>query len=135
MITVLIVIGTRPEAIKMAPVVRELRRSQGSVHPMVCVTGQHREMLDQVLGLFDIKPDYDLNLMRPDQTLSQLTSRLFASLDSVVLETKPDWILAQGDTTTVLVAALVAFYHRVKFGHVEAGLRTGKKYKPFPEEI
>lgn len=135
MITVLNVIGTRPEAIKMAPVVGELRRAQGNVRPMVCVTGQHREMLDQVLGLFNIKPDYDLNLMEPDQSLSLLTSRLFAGLDSVVLETKPDWILAQGDTSTVLVAALVAFYHKIKFGHVEAGLRTGNKYRPFPEEI
>lgn len=119
----------------MAPVVHALRRSQDTVRTLVCVTGQHREMLDQVLGLFRIKPDYDLNLMQPDQTLSLLTSRLFAGLDSVVLETRPDWILAQGDTTTVLVAALVAFYHRVHFGHVEAGLRTGNKYRPFPEEI
>jgi UDP-N-acetylglucosamine 2-epimerase len=92
-------------------------------------------MLDQVLGLFEIQPDYDLNLMQPDQTLSLLTSRLFEGLDSVVLETQPDWILAQGDTTTVLVAALVAYYHRLNFGHVEAGLRTGNKYRPFPEEI
>jgi UDP-N-acetylglucosamine 2-epimerase (non-hydrolysing) len=135
MIIVLNVIGTRPEAIKMAPVVQALRRSQETVRTIVCVTGQHREMLDQVLGLFEIKPDYDLNLMEPDQSLSLLTSRLFAGLDSVVLETKPDWILAQGDTSTVLVAALVAFYHKIKFGHVEAGLRTGNKYRPFPEEI
>ncbi|MEJ5376951.1 MAG: UDP-N-acetylglucosamine 2-epimerase (non-hydrolyzing) [bacterium] len=119
----------------MAPVIRELAGHQDRVRSVVCVTGQHREMLDQVLGLFDIQPDYDLNIMRPDQALSQLTADIFTRLDPVVKEIRPDWILAQGDTTTVLVAALVAYYHRVPFGHVEAGLRTGDRFRPFPEEV
>ena len=135
MLKVLSVFGTRPEAIKMAPVIKELFTYPDRVRSLVCVTGQHRQMLDQVLSLFDIQPDYDLDVMWPEQALSQLTANLFASLDPVVTETKPDWVLAQGDTTTVLVAALVAFYHQVPFGHVEAGLRTGDKYRPFPEEI
>ena len=130
--TVLSVFGTRPEAIKMAPVVKELDRHRDRVRSITCSVGQHREMLDQVLNLFEIKPDYDLNLMRPNQTLSQLTADLFAGLDGVVREVRPDWILAQGDTTTVFVAAMVAFYCRVSFGHVEAGLRTGDMQKPFP---
>ena len=133
--TVLSVFGTRPEAIKMAPVVKELDRHRDRVRSITCSVGQHREMLDQVLNLFEIKPDYDLNLMRPNQTLSQLTADLFAGLDGVVREVRPDWILAQGDTTTVFVAAMVAFYCRVSFGHVEAGLRTGDMQKPFPEEL
>ena len=135
MLTVLSIFGTRPEAIKMAPVVGELRRHPGSVRSLVCVTGQHRQMLDQVLKIFSIVPDHDLNLMRPNQTLSGLTAGLFEGLDRVIGETRPDWILAQGDTTTVMVAGLVAHYHRVRFGHVEAGLRTGDKFRPFPEEI
>jgi UDP-N-acetylglucosamine 2-epimerase len=135
MLTVLSVIGTRPEAIKMAPVVRELARHPDWVRSLVCSTGQHRQMLDQVLDLFRIEPDFDLNLMQADQTLSQLTARLFTALDGVVARSKPDWVLAQGDTSTVLVAALVAYYHRVRFGHVEAGLRTGDRYRPFPEEM
>ena len=135
MMTVLSVFGTRPEAIKMAPVVKELDRHRDRVRSITCSVGQHREMLDQVLNLFEIKPDYDLNLMRPNQTLSQLTADLFAGLDGVVREVRPDWILAQGDTTTVFVAAMVAFYCRVSFGHVEAGLRTGDMQKPFPEEL
>ena len=135
MLTVLSVIGTRPEAIKMAPVVNELRRWADRVRSVVCVTSQHREMLDQVLRLFDIRPDYDLDLMRPDQTLSELTASLFSRLDPVVRRTHPDWVLAQGDTTTVLVAGLVAFYSRIPFGHVEAGLRTGDLARPFPEEM
>jgi len=134
-LTVLSVIGTRPEAIKMAPVIKELDNYPGRIRSLVCVTGQHRQMLDQVLSLFHIQPDHDLNLMQPDQALSQLTAGLFAGLDPVVEQTKPDWILAEGDTTTVLVAALVAFYHLVPFGHVEAGLRTGDKRRPFPEEV
>lgn len=132
---VLSVFGTRPEAIKMAPVVRELGRQGGQVRSLTCSTGQHREMLDQVLELFKIRPDYDLKLMRPDQSLSQLTARLFEGLDGVLRDSQPDWVLAQGDTTTVFVAAVVAFYHGVRFGHVEAGLRTGDKRRPFPEEI
>ena len=119
----------------MAPVVKELDRHRDRVRSITCSVGQHREMLDQVLNLFEIKPDYDLNLMRPNQTLSQLTADLFAGLDGVVREVRPDWILAQGDTTTVFVAAMVAFYCRVSFGHVEAGLRTGDMQKPFPEEL
>src|SRR5262249_7274685 len=103
--------------------------------PLVCCTGQHREMLDQVLSLFRIKPDFDLSVMRREQTLSELTAALFTSLEVVVKQTRPDWVLAQGDTTTVLVAALVAYYHRVRFGHVEAGLRTGDRYRPCPEEV
>jgi UDP-N-acetylglucosamine 2-epimerase len=135
MLTVLSVFGTRPEAIKMAPVVKELARHPDQVRSLVCSTGQHRQMLDQVLDLFRIEPDFDLKLMQADQTLSQLTAALFSALDGVVAQSKPDWILAQGDTSTVLVAGLVAYYHRVHFGHVEAGLRTGDRYRPFPEEM
>lgn len=135
MLTILSVIGTRPEAIKMAPVVRELAQYPHRVRSIVCVTSQHREMLDQVLELFNIRPDYDLDVMQPDQALSPLTAELIARLDPVVEHTRPEWIIAQGDTTTVLAAALVAFYHRTKFGHIEAGLRTGDRYNPFPEEM
>ena len=135
MLTVLSVVGTRPEAIKMAPVITELGRHSTRIQSVLCSTGQHREMLDQVFNLFQIKPDRDLNLMRPNQSLSSLTASAFAALDTVVAETKPDWVLAQGDTTTAFVAAMVAFYHQIPFGHVEAGLRTGDKFRPFPEEI
>jgi UDP-N-acetylglucosamine 2-epimerase (non-hydrolysing) len=135
MIAVLSVIGTRPEAIKMAPVVRALEEHPGRIRPLICSTGQHRQMLDQVFGLFGIKPDYELDLMRPDQSLSGLTARLFEELDKVLTAVRPDWVLAQGDTTTVFVAAVSAFYHGVRFGHVEAGLRTGDKRRPFPEEV
>ena len=135
MITVLSIFGTRPEAIKMAPVVHRLAEHPDRIRSVVAVTGQHRQMLDQVLELFAIRPDFDLDVMRPDQTLAGLTARLFAEVDRVIGEVRPDWVLAQGDTTTVFVAAMVAFYHRVRFGHVEAGLRTGDKWRPFPEEI
>jgi UDP-N-acetylglucosamine 2-epimerase (non-hydrolysing) len=135
MITVLSIVGTRPEAIKMAPVIQELERHPGQIRSVVCSTGQHREMLDQVLRLFQISPDHDLNLMQHDQGLAQLTARLFASLDDVLSEVQPDCVLAQGDTTTVLVASLASFYRGIPFGHVEAGLRTGDKRRPFPEEI
>lgn len=135
MLTVLSVIGTRPEAIKMAPVLRELSKYPDRVRSVVCVTGQHRQMLDQMLELFNIRPDHDLNVMAPAQKLSQLTANLFTKLDPVVEETRPDWILAQGDTTTVLVASIVAFYRAIRFGHVEAGLRTGNLHNPFPEEM
>jgi UDP-N-acetylglucosamine 2-epimerase (non-hydrolysing) len=135
MLTVLNIVGTRPEAIKMAPVIKELASNSDRVRSLTCSTGQHREMLDQVFNLFGIKPDYDLNLMRPNQSLSSLTASAFTALDHVVAETKPDWVLAQGDTTTAFVAAMVAFYHKAPFGHVEAGLRTGDKFRPFPEEI
>jgi UDP-N-acetylglucosamine 2-epimerase len=119
----------------MAPVIRELDRHPDCVHSLVCSTGQHREMLDQVLGLFGIHSDFDLGLMRPNQSLSTLTAALFEALERVVTESRPDWILAQGDTTTVMVAGLVSFYHRIRFGHVEAGLRTGDMRHPFPEEL
>ncbi|MFM7100680.1 MAG: non-hydrolyzing UDP-N-acetylglucosamine 2-epimerase [Verrucomicrobiota bacterium] len=136
--TILSIIGTRPEGIKMAPVIRELS-ARAAVHPslrsVVVSTGQHREMLAPVLELFGIRPDVDLGLMQPNQTLSRLTAALFGALDPVVAEHRPDWIVAQGDTTSVMVAALVAFYHRVAFGHVEAGLRTGDYQRPFPEEM
>jgi len=135
MLTVLSVIGTRPEAIKMAPVLAELAGVPDRARSVVCVTSQHREMLDQVLRVFDVRPDHDLDVMTSDQTLADLTATLFARLDPVVAAVAPDWVLAQGDTTTVLVAALVAFYRRVRFGHVEAGLRTGDLGQPFPEEM
>ena len=135
MTTVLSVVGTRPEAIKMAPVMAELSRRAGVFQSVVCVTGQHRQMLDQVLALFDIRPDLDLALMEPNQSLSRLTARLFENLSGTIDEVKPDWMLAQGDTTTVMVASMVAFYHGVRFGHVEAGLRTGNLRQPFPEEV
>lgn len=117
MLTVLTVLGTRPEAIKMAPVIKELGKHATGVRSVVCSVGQHREMLDQALRLFQIEPDYDLDLMQADQSLSQLTAALFSGLDPVVSTVKPDWILAQGDTTTVFVAAMVAFYQGVAFGH------------------
>lgn len=132
---VLSVLGTRPEAIKMAPVIKELEQQSTEIQSVVCATAQHREMLDQVLGVFDIQPDYDLDVMRPGQTLSQLTANILTRLDQVVAQERPDWVLVQGDTTTVMVASLVAYYHRVRVGHVEAGLRTDDKWQPFPEEI
>ena len=135
MLTILNIFGTRPEAIKMMPVLKELKRHSDEVRSLVCVTGQHREQLDQVMALFNTQADFDLNVMQPNQGLSTLTTNILTGLDSIVKKVKPDWILAQGDTTTVLVAALAAYYHRVKFGHVEAGLRTGDRYQPFPEEM
>jgi UDP-N-acetylglucosamine 2-epimerase (non-hydrolysing) len=133
-IRVLSIIGTRPEAVKMAPVVMRLAQTPG-IESQVCVTAQHRQMLDQVLDLFAITPDIDLNLMRPDQSLPEITAAIFTYLDPVFKQLKPDWVLAQGDTTTVMGTALLAYYNRVRFGHVEAGLRTGDKWQPFPEEI
>jgi UDP-N-acetylglucosamine 2-epimerase (non-hydrolysing) len=135
MIRILSVFGTRPEAIKMAPVIKELARHPGAILSKVCVTAQHRQMLDQVLDLFGIIPDYDLGIMTERQSLSQVTSRVLTRLDDVVTAERPDWILVHGDTTTTLAASLVAYYHRVKLGHVEAGLRTGDKFQPYPEEI
>ncbi len=132
---VLVVFGTRPEAIKLAPVIRELKKRSDVFDVKVCVTAQHREMLDQVLEIFKISPDIDLDLMQPNQSLSDLSASIFTHLDPVVKEFDPDWLLAQGDTTTVMVASLVAYYQKVQFGHVEAGLRTGNKWQPFPEEI
>lgn len=131
---VVCVFGTRPEAIKMAPVVFALRAADG-IEVTTVVTGQHRAMLDDVLGAFDIVPDVDLDLMAANQTLSGLTARLFDALDPVLERLAPDAVLAQGDTTTVMVTALVSFYRRLLFGHVEAGLRTGDKHHPFPEEV
>ncbi len=131
---ILSVFGTRPEAIKMAPIVCLLKQTEG-IEARVCVTAQHRQMLDQALELFSIKPDYDLDLMREGQSLAQLSAGIFTHLDPVLEEFKPDWILAVGDTTTVLNTSLLAFYRKIKFGHVEAGLRTHNKWHPFPEEI
>lgn len=126
--------GTRPEAIKLAPVIDELRRRSGIVCK-VCVTAQHREMLDQVIDLFGIVPDYDLNLMRKNQTLSQLAASVLERLAPVLQAECPDWVVVQGDTTTTAITALGAFYHRARVAHVEAGLRSFDKWQPFPEEI
>jgi UDP-N-acetylglucosamine 2-epimerase (non-hydrolysing) len=134
-VKVLTVIGTRPEAIKMAPVIKDLEKYPDEIQSVICATAQHREMLDQVLNIFDIRPDYDLDVMLPGQTLSQLTANILTRLDQVVARERPDWLLIQGDTTTVMVASLVAYYHRVRVGHVEAGLRTDDKWQPYPEEI
>ena len=131
---VLTIFGTRPEAVKMAPVIQALAATP-QIESKVCVTAQHREMLDQVLGLFKIKPDVDLNLMRPDQSLAELTADILTHLDPVLAQIQPDWVLIQGDTTTVMAASLLSFYRRIHIGHVEAGLRTGDKWQPFPEEI
>ena len=132
---ILTIIGTRPEAIKLAPVVLELEHHPGSFVSRVCLTAQHRKMLDQPLAFFGIKPDYDLNIMSPGQTLAQVTARAVDGLDKVVAKEKPDVLLVQGDTTSAFCGALAGYYHQIKVGHVEAGLRTGKKYAPFPEEI
>ena len=127
------IFGTRPEAIKLAPVILAAK-ADPRFKCKVCVTAQHREMLDQVLKVFKIKPDVDLNLMRPNQTLAGLTARAIRGIDTYLAQEKPDMIIVQGDTTTVFCAALCAFYHKIPIGHVEAGLRTGNKYSPFPEE-
>jgi len=131
---ILSVFGTRPEAVKMAPVIRELVRTP-NVESHVCVTAQHRQMLDQVLNLFNIKPEYDLDLMHADQSLAELSAAIFTHLDPIFADFKPDWVLVQGDTTTVAITALLAYYRRMRVGHVEAGLRTHDKWQPFPEEI
>lgn len=132
---VLSVLGTRPEGIKMAPVIRELQRHSADIESRVCVTGQHRQMLDQVLDLFGLQPDYDLNLMRDKQSLSSTAAAVLLALEPVLDREKPDWVLVQGDTTTVVAAAVAASYAGVKVGHVEAGLRTYDKLQPFPEEV
>jgi UDP-N-acetylglucosamine 2-epimerase (non-hydrolysing) len=134
-IKVLIVFGTRPEAIKMAPLIPELARYPDLFEPIACSTGQHREMLAQVLDLFDIEPDYDLNVMVPNQTLAGLTARLIQKLDALLADVEPDVVLVHGDTTTALAGALAAYYRQIPVGHVEAGLRTHNKYQPFPEEM
>ncbi len=131
---ILVVFGTRPEAVKMAPVVRALK-ARNQFHVRTCVTAQHREMLDQVLSVFEITPDIDLNLMQPDQSLSGLGARVLASMDSVLSEERYDWVLVQGDTTTVMMAAIAAQHRKAKVGHVEAGLRTYDRQNPFPEEM
>lgn len=133
-IKVMSIFGTRPEAIKMAPLVKELERRK-EIESIVCVTAQHRQMLDQVLETFNIKPDYDLNIMKQGQSLSEITSRALTGLESVIKDVKPDIVLVHGDTTTTFAGALAAFYNQVAIGHVEAGLRTYDKYSPFPEEM
>lgn len=134
MMKVLSIFGTRPEAIKMAPVVGELRK-RSTINSKVCVTGQHRQMLDQVLNLFDIWPDYDLNVMTKDQSLSFITANVINGLEEIFLKEHFDWVLVHGDTITCMAASLTAFYHKIKVGHIEAGLRTSDKFHPFPEEI
>ena len=134
MIKVMGIFGTRPEAIKMAPLVKELEKRK-NIESIVCVTAQHREMLDQVLETFDIKPDYDLNIMKQGQTLGDVTTRALSGLEEVIKEARPDIVLVHGDTTTTFAGALAAFYNQVAIGHVEAGLRTDNKYSPYPEEM
>lgn len=131
---VLSVFGTRPEAIKMAPVVKELE-ARPEIESIVCVTAQHRDMLDQVLKIFKVIPDYDLNIMRPNQTLTHITSEVLEGIENIIMKEKPDLVLVHGDTTTSMAGALAAFYQNVEVGHVEAGLRTYDKNSPFPEEI
>lgn len=131
---VMCVFGTRPEAIKLAPVVHAISRSK-FLQPVVTLTAQHREMLDQMLAWFSIKADHDLDLMQPRQTLAELTARVITSMDSLLLESKPDLLIVQGDTATVMSASLAAFYQKVPVAHVEAGLRTNNRYNPFPEEM
>ena len=134
MIKVMSIFGTRPEAIKMAPLVKELERRK-EIESIVCVTAQHREMLDQVLNTFDIKPDYDLNIMKQGQSIADVTTRALVGLEEVIKDVKPDIVLVHGDTTTTFAGALAAFYNQVAIGHVEAGLRTYDKYSPYPEEM
>lgn len=129
-----IVFGTRPEAIKMAPVILELKKHQDEFEPCIIVTAQHREMLDQVLKVFNIEPDYDLNIMKKEQTLSVITSDVLKGIEAIFIKEKPDMVLVHGDTTTSFTAALAAYYQKISIGHVEAGLRTYDKYFPFPEE-
>ena len=132
---ILCAFGTRPEAIKMAPVIQELRKYPEIVEVKVCITAQHRQMLDQVLELFHIPPDHDLDIMEENQLLSELTSSVITGFQRILSEEKPDWVIVQGDTTSTMATALASFYNRVKIGHVEAGLRTWNKYHPFPEEM
>lgn len=131
---IITIFGTRPEAIKMAPLVKELEKRE-EIESKVCVTAQHREMLDQVLEYFEIKPDFDLNIMKSKQSLTGITNRVLEGLEEVFIKEKPDMILVHGDTTTTFAGALAAFYQQIKVGHVEAGLRTFDKYFPFPEEM
>jgi len=133
-IKVMTIFGTRPEAIKMAPIVLQLQQQERFI-PVTVVTAQHREMLDQVLDIFHITPDYDLNIMKPNQTLAGITSRVLTKLDAIMDEVNPDIVLVHGDTTTTFAASVSAFYHQIPVGHVEAGLRTWDKYSPYPEEM
>ncbi|MGJ7910850.1 non-hydrolyzing UDP-N-acetylglucosamine 2-epimerase [Neobacillus sp. LXY-1] len=132
---VMTVFGTRPEAIKMAPLVKELEKYNDKIESIVTVTAQHRQMLDQVLNIFEITPDFDLNIMKDRQTLIDVTTRSLEGLNKVMQDVKPDIVLVHGDTTTTFVASLAAFYNQIPIGHVEAGLRTGNKYSPYPEEM
>lgn len=132
---VMLVFGTRPEAIKMAPLVKAFQKSTANFETIVCVTGQHREMLDQVLQIFDIKPDYDLNIMKQGQDLYDVTAKVLTGMRDVLKEANPDAVLVHGDTTTSTAAALAAFYQQIPVGHVEAGLRTHNIYSPWPEEM
>lgn len=132
---ILVVLGTRPEAIKLAPVVQELGRRRDAFRCALCVTSQHREMLVPMLEFFGLEPAYDLDVMRPAQTLGELTGRVLAGMDRVLAAEQPDWVVVQGDTTTAMATALAAFYRKIRIAHVEAGLRTNDKYSPFPEEI
>jgi UDP-N-acetylglucosamine 2-epimerase (non-hydrolysing) len=134
MIKVLTIFGTRPEAIKVAPVIIELLKHPNNIKVITCSTGQHRELLEGIFNLFKIRLDYDLKLMMDNQSLFQITNKLFKGLTSVIEKEKPDWILAQGDTTSVMVASILSYYGKIKFGHIEAGLRTNNLYSPFPEE-
>jgi UDP-N-acetylglucosamine 2-epimerase (non-hydrolysing) len=134
-VKVMSVFGTRPEAIKMAPLVNELKKFPQHITPLVAVTAQHREMLDQVLSIFEIEPDYDLNIMKSKQSLADITTRVLNGLDTIMKEEKPDLVLVHGDTTTTFAASLAAFYNQISVGHVEAGLRSYDKWSPFPEEM
>ena len=132
---VMLVFGTRPEAIKMAPLVKEFQKYPKDFETVVCVTGQHREMLDQVLRIFDIKPDYDLDIMRQGQDLYDVTAKVLLGMREILKEAAPEMVLVHGDTTTSTAAALASFYHKIPVGHVEAGLRTHNIYSPWPEEM
>ncbi len=129
------IFGTRPEAIKLAPLIRRMRQLPESFHPVTIVTAQHREMLDQVLNLFSITPEYDIGIIRPRQTLAEITANAVRGLDTILADEKPDFVVVQGDTSTTFAGALAAFYHKIPVAHVEAGLRTQNRYNPFPEEI
>jgi UDP-N-acetylglucosamine 2-epimerase len=133
--TIMLMLGTRPEAIKLAPLWRELQERRPRVHPLLCVTGQHRQMLDPMLNFFGMRADYDLRIMRHNQSLNPLLARLVAGIDGVLAEARPDWLVVQGDTTTVMAASIAAYHRGIQVAHVEAGLRTGNKRAPFPEEM
>ena len=135
MVNILMIFGTRPEAIKLCPVVLELQKLNDKFKVIVCVTAQHREMLDQVLNIFDVTPDYDLNIMKENQSLFDITANALSKTGKIIESEKPDIVLVQGDTTTTFAASLAAYYNKIPVGHIEAGLRTGNKYSPFPEEI